>query len=157
MDLRNSLLKCFCSSRSQTDWDSYKRQRNLVCRKLREGKQNHFHRLVTSGTHSSVLWKALKSACPTPRSESWSAFPCNHLQLATYLKTNKSTGPDGIPAFVLKSSADTISHTVSSIINSSIASSSFPTVWKHAHVKPVHKGGDKSSLSNYWPISLLPV
>ena len=33
----------------------------------------------------------------------------------------------------------------------------FPSLWKHAHVKPLHKGGDKLSLSNYRPISLLPI
>ena len=61
------------------------------------------------------------------------------------LKTNKSTGPDGIPAFILKSSAKAISHTVCSIIEASVAFSSFPSGWKHAQVKPLSKGGDKTS------------
>ena len=33
----------------------------------------------------------------------------------------------------------------------------FPESWKCAWVKPLHKGGDRASSSNYWPISLLPV
>ena len=33
----------------------------------------------------------------------------------------------------------------------------FPTVWKEAKVTPLHRGGSKSELNNYRPISVLPV
>ena len=49
------------------------------------------------------------------------------------------------------------SATLSSIINSSITSSLFPNPWKCASIKPLHKGSDRASPSNYRPISLLPV
>ena len=73
------------------------------------------------------------------------------------LRINQSSGPDAIPASVLKLSAATIARPVCSIFNASLATSVFPSLWKHAHVKPLHKGGDKLSLSNYRPISLLPI
>ena len=37
------------------------------------------------------------------------------------------------------------------------ASSHFPSPWKCASIRPLHKGGDCSIPSNYRPISLLPV
>ena len=40
---------------------------------------------------------------------------------------------------------------------SSIQSGSFPSSWKCALAKPLHKGGSRDELSNYRPISLLPV
>lgn len=40
--------------------------------------------------------------------------------------------------------------------NLSISSGIVPRVWKMAHVKPLHKGGDMSYLHNYRPISKLP-
>ena len=73
------------------------------------------------------------------------------------LKPNKSTGPDTIPSLALKISSSSISQPLSSIINTSIASSYFPSSWKIASVKPLYKGGDKSQPSNYRPIAHLPV
>ena len=73
------------------------------------------------------------------------------------LKLNKSTGSDNIPALALKISHKVIAKPLSSIINTSITSSSVPSSWKHALVKPLHKGGDRCQLSNYRPIALLPL
>ena len=73
------------------------------------------------------------------------------------LKLNKSTGPDNIPALALKISHKVIARPLSSIINTSITSSSVPSSWKHAIVKPLYKGGDHCQLSNYRPIALLPL
>ena len=43
------------------------------------------------------------------------------------------------------------------IINKAIAESYLPLLWKKAVVTPLHKGGDREDLSNYRPISVLPV
>ncbi|KAF2346651.1 Reverse transcriptase domain [Trinorchestia longiramus] len=43
------------------------------------------------------------------------------------------------------------------IINTSIATNKFPDQWKHSIIKPLHKAGDINTVSNYRPISLLPV
>ena len=72
------------------------------------------------------------------------------------LDPRKSTGPDNIPAFILKLAANTLAPPLVSVINSSFSSGSFPSSWKQATVKPLHKGGDKLHLSNYRPISILP-
>ena len=33
----------------------------------------------------------------------------------------------------------------------------FPTAWKKANIVPVHKKGNKQILSDYRPVSLLPI
>ena len=43
------------------------------------------------------------------------------------------------------------------IFQSCIITREYPSGWKKANVVPVHKKGDKQSLKNYRPISLLPI
>jgi hypothetical protein len=50
-----------------------------------------------------------------------------------------------------------ISKPLSFFCNKSIQTGVFPDRLKYANVKPVYKNGDRSSISNYRPISLLPV
>ena len=76
--------------------------------------------------------------------------------LAT-LKHKCATGIDKIPCFALIDARSVICDPLCSIINSSITSSTFPTAWKCASVFPLHKAGVRTTPSNYYPISLLPV
>ena len=73
------------------------------------------------------------------------------------LNPHKSTGHDGIPSAMLKTAHTVIASPLCSIINSSITSRVFPSSWKKAIVKPLHKGGPRDNLSNYRRISLLPI
>ncbi|CAB4028489.1 Hypothetical predicted protein [Paramuricea clavata] len=77
-------------------------------------------------------------------------------QLST-LKTNKSTGLDGISARLLKDAAATIAPTLTDIFNQSLKSSIFPKIWKDGKVTPIFKSGDRSNMSNYGPITVLPI
>ena len=43
------------------------------------------------------------------------------------------------------------------IINTSIATNTYPDLWKISHVIPIHKSGDEDEVGNFRPISLLPV
>ena len=61
-----------------------------------------------------------------------------------------------MPYRPLKASKSVICYPLSSILNSSISSSTFPLSWKCSSVRPLHKGGDHGCLSNYRPISILP-
>ena len=76
--------------------------------------------------------------------------------LAT-LKRKCATGIDNIPSSALIDARSVICHPLCSIINSSIFSSTFPKAWKCASIVPLHKSGDRTTPSNYRPISLLPV
>uniref|UniRef100_A0A8C5R2X5 Reverse transcriptase domain-containing protein n=1 Tax=Leptobrachium leishanense TaxID=445787 RepID=A0A8C5R2X5_9ANUR len=67
------------------------------------------------------------------------------------------SGPDQIPAMLLKISAPAIAKPVATLINESLATGYIPKLWKTARVVPIHKSGDNTLVSNYRPISLLPV
>ena len=74
------------------------------------------------------------------------------------LDTNKSSGPDGISAKMLKAAAlHSIAPSVSRLFNQSIMTGCFPALWKVSNIVPIPKKGDSASPSNYIPISLLPI
>ena len=72
------------------------------------------------------------------------------------LNENKSTGIDNIGTKILKLSANIITPSLTFIINKSILSGDFPSLWKEAKVKPLYKAGAKDDVNNYRPISILP-
>lgn len=73
------------------------------------------------------------------------------------LDTCKATGLDGISAYMLKLAAREITGSLTHILNNSIKTSVFPTQWKHAKVIPIYKNDSSLEVSNYRPISILPV
>ena len=81
---------------------------------------------------------------------------CVHKRLLE-LKEEKSMGPDGIPAILLKNTADFISKPLSIIFNQSLSEGKLPSIWKTANVIPIFKKGDKTNPNNYRPISLTPI
>ena len=77
--------------------------------------------------------------------------------LTSSLDTNKASGPDGISAQMLKSTANSIASPLAELFSLSLATGKFPKIWKIASVVPVPKSTAKNDPSNYRPISLLSV
>ena len=73
------------------------------------------------------------------------------------LEVGKATGPNEIPAKLLKETASVIAPSLCKIFNKSLQLGSLPSDWKLANVVPVHKKGAKDHVENYRPISLLPI
>ena len=73
------------------------------------------------------------------------------------LDDNKATGPDRIPATLLKCCAPYISSSLSDLFNKSLSSGKIPAEWKVSNIIPIPKGGVKNDVSNFRPISLLPI
>ena len=73
------------------------------------------------------------------------------------LNPNKAPGYDDIPTKLIKAAAHSLSSILSSIFNSCLESGHYPDGLKIAQVTPLHKGGSKSDMKNYHPISLLSV
>ena len=72
------------------------------------------------------------------------------------LKVNKAIGLDNISARLLKCGAQSISLSITKLINLSIRSGKFPGIWKCSKVTALFKSGDRTNATNYRPISILP-
>jgi hypothetical protein len=73
------------------------------------------------------------------------------------LDPRKSTGPNGIPVFILKAFKDFFSFWLSKLINLCFETGEFPDLLKLAKVIPLHKKESVLNFLNYRPISLLSV
>lgn len=71
------------------------------------------------------------------------------------LKSDSAPGLDLIDNKLIKSLKTEIINPLLHIINLSLSTGCFPSIWKVALVTPIHKDGSKDSPSNYRPISLL--
>ena len=77
------------------------------------------------------------------------------IKIVRSIKTN-ACGIDGISAFFLKLGIEHSVYAFTNIINTSILYKKFPSRWKNALVKPLPKGNNPATASDYRPISLLP-
>jgi len=66
----------------------------------------------------------------------------------------KAAGPDDIPAYLLKETANKLAASLAEVFKASLYQSKLPPDWKTAHIVPTHKKGDRSLPNNYKPISL---
>ncbi|KAL8562817.1 hypothetical protein ACOMHN_004509 [Nucella lapillus] len=73
------------------------------------------------------------------------------------LQPNKATGPDSIPAFILKSAADEITPILTKMFQHSLDVGQVPTDWREVWVVPIFKKGDRHLLANYRPVSLTSI
>jgi len=71
-------------------------------------------------------------------------------------KSKTSTGYDGISMKLLKQIIFSIAPPLEYIINLSLLNGTCPNLLKIAKVIPIHKKDDKTEITNYRPISLLP-
>jgi hypothetical protein len=74
-----------------------------------------------------------------------------------FLKSENKSGYDEITSKTVKACASLISQPLSHICNHSLYRGVFPYHLKISIVKPLFKKGDKTSMTNYRPISLLTV
>lgn len=73
------------------------------------------------------------------------------------LRPFKATGPDEVPAFILKSAADTIAPYLTRVFQLSLDQGKIPDEWRSANIVPIHKKGEKHQPANYRPISLTSI
>ena len=67
----------------------------------------------------------------------------------------KGTGPDKIPALLLKNCAVNISSSLCQLFNKSLSCGILPSEWKLANISPIPKRSPIYDVSNHRPISLL--
>ena len=66
-----------------------------------------------------------------------------------------TAGADLIPSFIIRDCRFILAGPLAAIINISLRTSMFPTLWKVGLITPVHKKGDQSLLANYRPITII--
>jgi len=79
---------------------------------------------------------------------------CKQIQdIVLAMSTNKAPGIDKIPMRVIKDSLPVILPTLTSIMNASFVTGTFPLPWKMAEVTPIPKEGDHEKPNNNRPVS----
>lgn len=73
------------------------------------------------------------------------------------LDVNKASGPDGIPAIVLKNCAPELTPVLTRLFRLSMSTGKVPESWKVANVQPVPKKGSRADPANYRPISVTSI
>ena len=79
------------------------------------------------------------------------------LQIIRNLDSNKAHGHDMISIPMLKLCGDSICKPLVLIFKTCLRNGRFPLEWKKVNVVPIHNKGDKQTIKNYRPVSLLPI
>ena len=77
--------------------------------------------------------------------------------LCKEINNMKSSGIDELSSRLCKDAFLVLGHQLVHMFNCSLNSGVFPEKWKNAKIIPLFKGGDRESVSNYRPVSLLPL
>ena len=77
------------------------------------------------------------------------------VEVINTLKPKKAPGIDNIKSETLKKIAEEIAAPFTHLVNKIIETGKFPSVFKTAIIKPLHKNGDCREVTNYRPISLI--
>ena len=81
----------------------------------------------------------------------------NIAKIIQNLDPNKAHGHDNISIRKLKICGSSIYKPLEMIFKQCIETGFFPSEWKKASIVPIHKKGDKQTLENYRPVSLLHI
>ena len=73
------------------------------------------------------------------------------------LDVNKAHGRDNLSVRMIKLCTNSVAHPLTLIIQNSMAAGTFATQWKRAIIAPIRKKNGKQIVSNYRPVSLLPI
>ena len=79
------------------------------------------------------------------------------LWIINNLHPNKAHGHDAISIRMLNICDDSICRPLNIIFKTCLRTSRFPLEWKKANIISIHKKGDKQTVKNYRPVSLLPI
>ena len=103
------------------------------------------------------------TSIPTPRGDPLPPMPNitisenGVLKLLKNIKPNKATGPDELPARVLRDCAHKLAPAIASFFQQSLDEGRVPDDWKQQRVHPIFKKGSRSDPGNYRPVALTSI
>ena len=78
-------------------------------------------------------------------------------KLLVNIKSHTASGPDNLPAYLLKEAANELTPILCLLFNATLHQGKIPHDWKSAYITPILKKGDKHKPENYRPISLTSI
>ena len=78
-------------------------------------------------------------------------------KLLVNLRPHKATGPDSVPAFILKAAASQLAPALAKLFQKSLNTGEVPQEWRDALVVPIFKKGERHQPANYRPVSLTSI
>jgi len=179
MDRRDKILRKARKTKNEGDWRLYKKLRNYCNNRLKNARKAYYKNLLNENAKSfgdyfftavsklkEIYFRATDLTWKVPRLLQYrtkTVFKFEYVSVIFIqkqlrsLNRNKASGMDYLPPGLLKDSAAELSKPLAYIINLSITTSTFPTLWKLAKIAPIHKSGNINEESSYRPISVLPV
>ncbi len=79
------------------------------------------------------------------------------IQFLSQLKSSRAKDVFDCDSVLVKKYANVLSTPITHLVNLSIKQCYFPSAWKSAVIAPIFKTGDPANVTNYRPISILPV
>ena len=119
-----------------------------------------FNNYVTNIPNANSSCSFSQSVQPSKNPRSMFFSPTDRKEVLQVIKClSNSSKPDffGISNKLLRTVSSYVCGPIVHIANLSMTNGVFPEIFKSAIVIPIHKKGDPSEISNYRPISLLPV
>jgi hypothetical protein len=71
------------------------------------------------------------------------------------LKPSMTSGPDQLPAFVIRDCASVFAKPLQMLFNLILRNNCYPTKWKLSTIRPIFKKGSPSEITSYRPIALI--
>ena len=127
---------------------------------------NHYFAGIGKTLANAILRKHDEHSCNKPHvsgqhlspRDSMVLFETDPLEIdsiITNLKNDSATGIDNIPTLLIKNAKSSLVGPITHICNLCLATGVFPDILKNALVHPIHKAGNRDSVGNYRPISVL--
>ena len=78
-------------------------------------------------------------------------------EILVALNPNKAAGPDGVETKLLKECAEEMAPILCDIFRKSMEEGEVPSMWREAHIIPIHKKGSRAIMANFRPVALTSV
>ena len=155
--LKSSFIKCAASANnSRSLWKSIRcigRNSSPAYDSVNNFSAEDFNNYFSSN------FQTLSPVTESARSDFSSPLQLSEYDVFLSLRKlrSKGTGPDGLPPWIFKKSAAFLTQVVTNLFNRSLSSGVFPSCLKMANITPVQKCNSPKVVSDFRPISILPV